>query len=109
MNWSKRLLKNIRAFLPEYKGKIEFYLSILNDKVKLPHENEAIGIIFCKSKDRTIVEYSLKTSTMPIGVSTYNTSTILPKEYQNLLPSSTEISDKINQYFEVTKTPVEHS
>ena len=46
---------------------------------------------------------------MPIGVSTYNTSTILPKEYQNLLPSSTEISDKINQYFEVTKTPVEHS
>jgi hypothetical protein len=109
VNWSKRLLKNIRAFLPEYKGKIEFYLSILNDKVKLPHENEAIGIIFCKSKDRTIVEYSLKTSTMPIGVSTYNTSTILPKEYQNLLPSSTEISDKINQYFEVTKTPVEHS
>ena len=99
----------IGDFLPEYKGKIAFYLSILNDKVKLPHENEAIGIIICKSKDRTIVEYSLKRSTMPIGVSTYHTSTILPKEYQNLLPSNAEISDKINQYFEVTKTPVEHS
>jgi hypothetical protein len=95
----------IGDFLPEYKGKMEFYLSILNDTVKLPHENEAIGIIICKSKDRTIVEYSLKTSTMPIGVATYNTSDILPTEYQNLLPGSAEISDKINQYFEVTKTP----
>lgn len=91
----------IGEYMPEYKGKMEFYLSVLNDKIKLPHENEAIGIIICKSKDRTIVEYSLKSSTMPIGVATYNTSTILPKEYQNLLPSSSEISDKINQYFEL--------
>ena len=88
---------------------MEFYLSILNDTVKLPHENEAIGIIICKSKDRTIVEFSLKTSTMPIGVATYNTSAILPIEYQNLLPGSAEISDKINQYFDVTKTPYKHS
>lgn len=91
----------IGEFLPEYKGKMEFYLSVLNDKIKLPHENEAIGIIICKTKDRTIVEYSLKSSNMPIGVATYNTSTILPKEYQNLLPSSTEISNKINQYFDL--------
>ena len=80
---------------------MEFYLSILNDTIKLPHENEAIGIIICKNKDRTIVEYSLKSSNMPIGVATYNTSTLLPKEYQHLLPSSTEISNKINQYFDL--------
>jgi predicted nuclease of restriction endonuclease-like (RecB) superfamily len=91
----------IGEFLPEYKGKMEFYLSVINDTIKLPHENEAIGIIICKSKDRTIVEYSLKSSTMPIGVATYNTSTILPKEYQNILPSSNEISNKINHYFEL--------
>lgn len=91
----------IGEFLPEYKGKMEFYLSVLNEKVKLPHENEAIGIIICKTKDRTIVEYSLKSSTMPIGISTYNTSNILPKEYQNLLPSKSEISEKINQYFDL--------
>lgn len=90
----------IGEFLPEYKGKMEFYLSVLNNTIKLPHENEAIGIIICKSKDRTIVEYSLKTGTMPIGVATYNTSTVLPKEYQNLLPSSIDISNKINQYFD---------
>lgn len=90
----------IGEFLPEYKGKMEFYLSILNDTIKLPHENEAIGIIICKSKDRTIVEYSLKSSTMPIGVATYTTTAKLPKEYKELLPSSDEISTKIKQYFD---------
>lgn len=89
----------IGEFLPEYKGKMEFYLAVLNDKVKLPHENEAIGIIICKSKDRTVVEYSLKASNMPIGVATYETSNLLPKKFENLLPSSFEISEKINQYF----------
>jgi len=89
----------IGEFLPEYKGKMEFYLSVLNDTVKLPHENEAIGIIICKSKDRTIVEYSLKTGSLPIGVATYNTTETLPKQYQNLLPSTQEISQKLNLYF----------
>ena len=94
----------IGEFLPEYKGKMEFYLSVLNDKVKLSNENESIGIIICKNKDRTIVEYSLKTSTMPIGVATYQTSNLLPKEFENLLPTSAAISEKINQYFELKTT-----
>lgn len=62
----------IGEFKPEYKGKMEFYLNVLNETVKLPHENPAIGIIICKSKSRTIVEYALKTSAMPIGVATYS-------------------------------------
>jgi len=89
----------IGEFLPEYKGKMEFYISVLNDTVKLPHENSAIGLIICKSKDRTIVEYSLSTGNLPIGVATYTTSNSLPDEYLRLLPSVDEISDKINEYF----------
>ncbi|GHU97328.1 hypothetical protein FACS1894156_8890 [Bacteroidia bacterium] len=89
----------IGKFIPEYKGKMEFYLAILNDKVKLPNENDAIGIIICKEKNRTVVEYSLKNSNMPIGVATYSTSTTLPKGYENLLPAKAEIEQKINQYF----------
>lgn len=89
----------IGEFLPEYKGKMEFYLSVLNDTVKLKHENDAIGIIICKSKNRTIVEYSLKSSTMPIGVATYSTSEVLPELYKNILPSTAEITEKINHYF----------
>lgn len=82
---------------------MEFYLNIINDKVKLPHENEAIGIIICKSKDRTIVEYSLKSSNLPIGISTYSTSEKLPKNYQNLLPSNEELSEKFENYFKNLK------
>jgi hypothetical protein len=79
---------------------MEFYLTLLNDNVKLPHENDSIGIIICKEKSRTIVEYSLKTSSMPIGVSTYTTSAKLPKDYKRLLPDSKIISKKIDQLFD---------
>ena len=89
----------IGEFIPEYKGKMEFYLSVLNDKVKLPNENDAIGIIICKEKNRTVVEYSLKTSQMPIGVATYVTNAQLPNNYKSLLPDSKQISEKIEQYF----------
>lgn len=93
----------IGEFLPEYKGKMEFYLNLLNDKVKLPHENEAIRIIICKSKDRTIVEYSLKSSNLPIGVASYSTSEKLPKGYQKLLPDKKELSEKIDNYIKNLK------
>ncbi|WP_073348135.1 PDDEXK nuclease domain-containing protein [Bacteroides congonensis] len=85
----------IGEFQPEYKGKMEFYLNILNDTVKLPHENPAIGIIICKSKSRMIVEYALKSSNMPIGVATYSLSSELPEAYKKLLPTSEEIAKKI--------------
>ncbi len=85
----------IGEFEPEHKGKMEFYLNVLNDTVKLPHENPAIGIIICKSKNRTVVEYSLQTATLPIGVATYTTSTDLPDSYQALLPSAEEIEEKL--------------
>jgi predicted nuclease of restriction endonuclease-like (RecB) superfamily len=94
----------IGEFEPEYKGKMEFYLSVLNDTVKLPHENPAIGIIICKSKNRTVVEYSLKTATLPIGVATYNTSTDLPSIYKSLLPSPELISQKLADFFNHTAT-----
>lgn len=85
----------IGEFQPEYKGKMEFYLNILNDTVKLPHENPAIGIIICKSKSRMIVEYALKSSNMPIGIATYSLSSELPEAYKELLPTSEEIAKKI--------------
>ena len=85
----------IGEFEPEHKGKMEFYLSVLNDTVKLPHENPAIGIIICKSKDRTIVEYSLKTATLPIGVATYTTTNNLPEAYKALLPATEQITSKL--------------
>lgn len=82
-------------FKPEYAGKMQFYLSVLNDKVRLEDENPAIGIILCKSKKRTIVEYALKVVNQPIGVSTYRITTKLPKELKKYLPSADAIAEKL--------------
>ncbi|MDR1249071.1 MAG: DUF1016 domain-containing protein [Treponema sp.] len=63
-------------------------------------QRNSVGIIIYKEKNRTIVEYSLKTSSMPIGVSTYTTTAKLPKDYKHLLPDSKTISKKIDRFFE---------
>ena len=89
----------IDEFEPEYKGKMEFYLTALNEQVKYPEENDAIGIIICKSKDKTVVEYALKSTAHPIGVATYTLISKLPKALEGLLPSPEEISERI-KYFE---------
>ena len=88
----------IGDFKPEYKGKMEFYLNLLNDRVKLPHENDSIGIIICKNKKRTIVEYALKKSVHPIGVSTYSISPALPESYKKLLPDAKTIARKLQAF-----------
>ncbi len=90
----------IGKFQPEYKGKMDFYLNILNDKVKLPHENPTIGIIVCKSKKRTIVEYALKDSAQPIGIATYSLTTKLPNTYKEILPDTDEIARKLDKLME---------
>lgn len=85
----------IGEFQPEHKGKMEFYLVALNEQMKLPGENDAIGIIVCKTKKRTVVEYALKTATLPIGVATYGLTSHLPESYRNLLPSEDEIAERL--------------
>ena len=85
----------IGKFKPEFAGKMNFYLSVLNDTVKLLDENPSIGIIICQEKNRTIVEYALKENTQPMGVATYKTSTTLPKDYMEYLPSKKEIEQSL--------------
>ncbi len=81
----------ISEFIPEYVGKMQFYLSVLDDKVRLEGENPSIGIILCKSKKRTVVEYALKDATKPINVSSYHLVKTLPKELRDELPSPEQI------------------
>ena len=76
---------------------MQFYLAVLDDKMKLPEENPSIGIIICKSKDRTRVEYALKPSTVPIGVATYSYYDSLPEEMRSLLPSPDEIAAIVSE------------
>jgi len=85
----------VGEFKPEYAGKMQFYLSVLNDTVRLAEENPSIGIILCKEKNRIIVEYALKDTTQPIGVSTYKITTTLPEELRKYLPSGEEIAKRL--------------
>ena len=78
-------------FKPEYAGKMNFYLNLLNETVKMPHENPAIGIILCSDKDSMEVEYSLLNTSQPMGVSTYSIKDRLPDEFKETLPTQEEL------------------
>lgn len=82
----------IGEFLPEYVGKMQFYLAALDDKVRMEDENPSIGIILCKSKNKTIVEYTLRESTKPIGVASYKIVSTLPEELRGQLPAPDQVS-----------------
>jgi len=87
----------VGKFKPEYAGKMNFYLNLLNDKVRMAHENPSIGIILCTDKDNLEVEYSLLNTSQPMGVSTYTLSDTLPKELSDALPSKAEIKQTIEE------------
>ena len=82
----------IGEFLPEYVGKMQFYLAALDDKVRMQDENPSIGIILCKSRNKTIVEYALRESIKPIGVASYKVVSTLPQELRGQLPAPDQVS-----------------
>ena len=79
-------------FQPEFVGKMQFYLTALDRQVRQEDENPSIGIILCKEKSRTIVEYALHDANKPIGVATYEITRTLPKELKGELPPPEEIA-----------------
>ena len=85
----------IGDFKPEFVGQLQFYLTALDKQVKLQDENPPIGIIICKSKNRTVVEYALNDSDKPIGVATYQIIDSLPEKMKDLLPSPEEIEKRL--------------
>lgn len=82
----------IGKFQPEHVGKMQFYLTALDRLVREEGENPSIGIILCKDKKRTTVEYALHDARKPIGVATYRTVKKLPKGLEGQLPSPEEIA-----------------
>jgi len=77
----------LTATKSEYAGKMNLYLNLLDDFVRLPEENPSIGIILCKGKDCLEVEYALRGIEKPIGVSEYRLTKKLPKKLSESLPT----------------------
>ena len=92
-----RFLKSLVAvelkvgkFKPEYAGKMDFYLNILNDREKAEGDNPSIGIILCAEKDALEVEFALKTKQNPIGVAEYQLVADIPEKFKGHLPTKNE-------------------
>ncbi len=84
-------------FKPEFAGKMNFYLKAVDMKFKTTEDNPSIGILLCKTKDRTIVEYALSDLQKPIGVSEYQLVQALPENLKSSLPSIQELEDELNK------------
>lgn len=86
----------VGEFQPEYAGKMQFYLTALDDCVRFKGENPSIGIIMCRSKRKTIVEYTLRDTHKPIGVAKYKTVLRLPDKFKNELPAPQQIKELLD-------------
>lgn len=85
-------------FKPEYTGKLNFYITAVDEQIKTKFDNPTIGILICKSKSDTIVEYALRNVNTPIGISEYQLTEILPKEYQSSLPTIEQIEAELKGF-----------
>lgn len=96
----------IGSFAPEFAGKMNFYLNLLNQQVKLPDENPSIGIILCAEKDHVEVEYALHSIENPIGVSEYGYLRKLPSRLKGELPGVSELQQQIINNIKRNKTEI---
>ncbi len=85
------------AFKPEYAGKINFYCSVVDDRLKHETDQPTIGLILCQENNRILAEYSLRDIQKPIGVSEYELSRALPDNLKSSLPTVEEIENELSK------------
>lgn len=94
-------------FKPEFAGKLNMYANTVNDKVKMPHHKDTIGILLCKTPNKTVVEYSIKGIQTPLGVSEYSFQTALPEELVVGLPTVEQLEEEIAAEMKILKDPLD--
>ncbi|MEI8373971.1 MAG: PDDEXK nuclease domain-containing protein [Planctomycetota bacterium] len=93
----------VGPFEPEFAGKMDFYLNVLNDKERGPDDQPSIGIILCAEKDDVEVEYALRSKANPIGVAVYELQSKLPGELKGKLPTAKQLADIVRVEMEENK------
>ena len=91
----------VKEFEPEHTGKLGYYISAVNNQLKKDVDNPTIGLLICKGKDNIEAQYSLESSSQPIGISEYTFSELLPENFKSSLPSIEEIERELNQEEEI--------
>jgi predicted nuclease of restriction endonuclease-like (RecB) superfamily len=85
----------VSEFQPEFAGKMNFYLSAVDEQLKHKDDESSIGIILCKTKNSVVVEYALRDTNKPMGVSTYQLTESLPKRLKESLPTIEELEAEL--------------
>jgi len=87
----------VKEFEPEHTGKLGYYITAINHQLKKEIDNPTIGMLIVKKKDNIDAQYSLESSSQPIGISEYTLSKLLPKNFQSSLPSIEDIERELNK------------
>lgn len=89
-------------FIPDFAGKLNFYVSAVDELMKQPDDNPTIGLLICKSKDDTVVEWSFRGMNQPLGVAEYQLKEFISEKAAKLLPSEAELQNVIDTYDDVS-------
>ena len=92
-------------FKPEYAGQLNFYINVVDDKLRGENDNKTIGLLLCKGKDEVVAQYALTGYDQPIGISDYQLSKAIPENLKSVLPSIEEVEEELTFFLDKDKNP----
>ncbi len=92
-------------FKPEYAGQLNFYINVVDDKLRGENDNKTIGLLLCKGKDEVVAQYALTGYDQPIGISDYQLSKAIPENLKTALPSIEEVEEELTSLLDKDKNP----
>ena len=92
-------------FKPEYAGQLNFYINVVDDKLRGENDNKTIGLLLCRGKDEVVAQYALAGYDQPIGISDYQLSKAVPENMKSALPSIEEVEEELTLFLDKDKNP----
>ena len=92
-------------FKPEYAGQLNFYINVVDDKLRGENDNKTIGLLLCRGKDEVVAQYALAGYEQPIGISDYQLSKAVPENLKSALPSIEEVEEELTLFLDKDKNP----
>ena len=90
-------------FKPEYAGQLNFYINVVDDKLRGENDNKTIGLLLCKGKDEIVAQYALTGYDQPIGISDYQLSKAVPESLKSALPSIEQVEEELTMLLDNKK------
>lgn len=99
---SNNKVNNFTATLPAQQN---FYINVVDDKLRGENDNKTIGLLLCKGKDEVVAQYALTGYDQPIGISDYQLSKAIPENLKSALPSIEEVEEELASFLDKDKNP----